>query len=628
VIPVNKQLQAVLAMPGIIIENAGLLLDKYHAECAAQQDQKPELLRVTAIAPNDAELHRRLGQHRAALEGLGAIRWTRTTVGPLTLQLSRAGSFENAGICLHPVYGFVFLPGTGIKGLTRAFAETVAGAAAKDIEAVFGKAPLNEEESAAGGVVFYDAWPVQWPRLIVDIVNNHHPDYYQGGDRNAPDDFEDPNPVFFLALASRTQFEFAIGLRERKTADSRLLALAREWLDGALTLTGAGAKTNSGYGRFERIVGRDVTLSSDVGQFQTELKLETPAFLAGANQGKEDCELRPATVRGLLRWWWRTLHSAHLSVSELRMLEAQIWGDTETGGAVALNLELLVLTAEPASYNPRNVAALDRPPDAKTTPGLLYNSYGMQASRGKSSRYYLAPPASWRITLTARSRKGGFTAAQSLEQARLALWLLVRYGGIGAKVRRGFGSFTARIPEAPSNLNDAIERASAVRPRVPEPPQPVSSSIDRMQEKELRLRGNEPWFALDQLGYAYQSFASSEKHRREKLALGLPRRIHKGPEEENLRHPAGPPYRRHASPLHFHVFQDAQGYAVRIAALANPHLPDIATSAAYLKRCIDKMQGWLAKEGGKPAPPARASVCKPVRDPLAAPPRSHQELLR
>ena len=56
---------------------------------------------------------------------MGALRWRCATTGPLTLHLVRASALENAGICLHPLYGFVYLPGTGLKGMARAYAETV-----------------------------------------------------------------------------------------------------------------------------------------------------------------------------------------------------------------------------------------------------------------------------------------------------------------------------------------------------------------------------------------------------------------------------------------------------------------------------------------------------------------------
>lgn len=610
-IPVNKDLQEILK-GNESVENAGLLLDKYHAACPGQQEQKPELVKIAGLTPQNSVLVRGLEQRRAALAALGATPWARETCGPLTLQLSRAGSFENAGICLHPIYGFVYLPGTGIKGMARAFAETVAHAGDADVEAIFGKISSKDEDSASGGVVFLDAWPTKWPRLVVDIVNNHHPKYYQGDDdQNPPDDFEDPNPVSFLAVAAGTEFEFAVALRQPESGAQRLLVLAREWLDGALTLLGAGAKTNAGYGRFQAV--EMPKLGEDYAQFTAKLKFETPAFLAGANQGVQDCELRSATLRGLLRWWWRTLHSAHLSVSRLRKLEAMIWGDTEAGGPVSLRLDPPPEVPQPWEYNPREVAP--PPPNDRTAQGVLYNSYGMQASRGKAARHYIEPGPSWRLTVTARSR-GEFTAAQLLDQARLALWLLGRYGGAGAKARRGFGSLAICMLESPADLGEARVRAAAMRPRVSPPTQPVSSAIEEMEETELRLRGAEPWYALDQLGYAYQKFASDEKHNKEKVALGLPRQIHKRPDTVALHHPAGQ-YKRHSSPLHFHVLHDEKGYAVRVAAFASPRLPDLVTSKTYLGKCVARMEEWLKEQEGKPAPPRP----QPVRRPDVAAPR-------
>ncbi len=63
---------------------------------------------------------------------------------------------ENAGICLHPIHGFPYLPGTGLKGLARAYAETVwkpaqadANAAQAEIERVFGKVAGTDGDEGA-----------------------------------------------------------------------------------------------------------------------------------------------------------------------------------------------------------------------------------------------------------------------------------------------------------------------------------------------------------------------------------------------------------------------------------------------------------------------------------------------
>jgi CRISPR-associated protein Cmr6 len=334
-IPVNSDLRIILERSPAV-ENHGLLLDKYHVEHQGQEKDKPELVKVAGLRPNDGLLARVSQQRAAALGALRAKSWTRRTCGPLTLQLSRAGTFENAGICLHPVYGFVYLPGTGMKGMARAYAETVAKAPAVEVKAVFGSSV--DDEASAGAVVFHDAWPVKWPKLVVDIVNNHHSKYYQGTDeRNPPEDFENPIPVTFLAVEAGCEFAFAVGPRQGSGCDSALLEKAQAWLDGALTLLGAGAKTNAGYGRFAAT--GPVEMGADFAQFSCTVSLETPAFLAGANQRAEDCDLRSATIRGLLRWWWRTLHSGYLTVGDSRKKEAEIWGNTEAGGAVALQVE-------------------------------------------------------------------------------------------------------------------------------------------------------------------------------------------------------------------------------------------------------------------------------------------------
>lgn len=290
---------------------------------------------------------------------VGAGGFTGTTLGPLTLHLARASALENAGLSLHRVYGFAYLPGTGLKGLARAFAETVwletredKVAAWADIEAVFGWAPGSDqitgndkpwkpagvpkrkdnEASQAGQVVFHEAWP----KLVTDILNSHHPKYYADG--HPPGDWEDPVPVYFLSVRPGTAFRFPVAAR-RTDSDPQLVELARKWLIGGLTQLGAGAKTASGYGDFEvKKPSVERVEASSRPTFTAALELVTPAFLAGAAQQREDCELRPATLRGQLRWWWRTLHAGFVDAKALRAMEAAVWGDTKTGGAVRVTV--------------------------------------------------------------------------------------------------------------------------------------------------------------------------------------------------------------------------------------------------------------------------------------------------
>ena len=97
----------------------GLVLDRFLVPCP-QQEQQRDALRAVVATPGSADLLADL-RHRwlDRLGKLGAKPWSRTTASPLTLHLARASALENAGICLHPIYGFAYLPGTGLKGLAR-----------------------------------------------------------------------------------------------------------------------------------------------------------------------------------------------------------------------------------------------------------------------------------------------------------------------------------------------------------------------------------------------------------------------------------------------------------------------------------------------------------------------------
>jgi len=168
--------------------------------------------------------------------------WEATTIWRLAAHLARASTVQNASLSLHPLFGFAYLPGEGLKGLARAWALTLGNQQENVIERVLGTT------DHAGLVDFMDAWPKLWPKIDIDIVNNHHEIYYQG--LGAAGDWEAPNPTYFMAVPPKTCFRFAVCGRDTVTADDDV-KLACAWLKGGLRDLGAGAKTAAGYGYFE-----------------------------------------------------------------------------------------------------------------------------------------------------------------------------------------------------------------------------------------------------------------------------------------------------------------------------------------------------------------------------------------
>ena len=525
------------------------------------------------------------------------------TAGPLTLHLSRANALENAGLAFHPVYGFAYLPGSGIKGLTRAWAEQMAKADKTEIERVFGHAA--GDQGAAGAVVFHDALPTRWPKLRLEITTSHHRDYYSG--KAAPGDWESPNPVVFLAVAPDTCFRFALSPAR---GDTEAVAKALAWLQAALCHAGAGAKTASGYGRF--VVANPPPIPEALATRDVTLELVTPAFLAGAEQQKDDCDLHVGTLRGQLRWWWRTLHAGHVPLDELRRLEKLVWGGLSgfggkegRGSAVALHLprqaaNAAVLFDKKSEAKKHNIPS---PRDRKTIMGLHYGAYGMDETPKR--RNYLPEKTQWRVQISARA-SDGIEAKTILTQALAALWLLCRFGGVGSKSRKGWGSLAdITIPE----LRDLAACKNAAREFRAAAGAKSGGVADAMTIEAMILaeralpNAPDPWHVLDHAGTLLQTFAKNLSSKEDRLALGLPRRIGGRPGTA-LKGPKG---ERHASPAHFHVARADKGFVLRLAAFPAACLPNREKSGEILGKLAESVKTVpAAPQAGATAPASRS----------------------
>ncbi len=169
------------------------------------------------------------------------------------------------GFSFHRLLGVPYFPGSTVKGLARAAAR-VAGIGEADDGRFFGsvapKAGDQGGSAASGGVVFLDALPVTWPRLGVDLLNNHRPTwtaFLNGGGRRedlervaaaSAAGLEDPVPVYFLAVEPGVAFRFWIGERPGAKLGGGDLGRVWSWLELGLRYLGIGAKTAVGYGRF------------------------------------------------------------------------------------------------------------------------------------------------------------------------------------------------------------------------------------------------------------------------------------------------------------------------------------------------------------------------------------------
>lgn len=243
--------------------NLGLWLDRYvdydrgrdgvyaPSEFAKRRKERDE--RLLSCTPLEPVIRAHYARWRASLSGEGRAfyefraepEW-RVVVG-----LGGPGPLETA-ITLHRVYGFPIIPGSGLKGVARAYAELGENKDESDPEfwAVFGGVRQLEregqkvEERASGLIRFLDAVPVRPPNLELDVMNPHYPEYYQGNE--PPADYLSPVPIYFLTVGRGSPFAFGVVARTPK--GNHHVDRAVEWLQGGLREMGIGGKTTAGYG--------------------------------------------------------------------------------------------------------------------------------------------------------------------------------------------------------------------------------------------------------------------------------------------------------------------------------------------------------------------------------------------
>lgn len=173
----------------------------------------------------------------------------RKTLERFVTGLGREHPVEN-GFAWHQTLGTPYLPGSSVKGLVRAWADSWLDAEDDDIRRIFGPPPaVQDADHGVGSVVFLDALPLDRMLLEPEVMTPHYDPYYQHGD--IPGDWHSPIPIPFLAVARGQWFLFGLLPRQPGSEqDCKDCAQVAVWLDGALGELGAGAKTAVGFGRF------------------------------------------------------------------------------------------------------------------------------------------------------------------------------------------------------------------------------------------------------------------------------------------------------------------------------------------------------------------------------------------
>jgi len=145
-----------------------------------------------------------------------------------------------------------------------------------------------------------------------------------------------------------------------------------------------------------------------------ECEAITPMFMYGADGITP--ELRPASIKGVMRFWWRAIFGDS-DIERLREAESEIFGSTNRRSKVNIR----VCKKEFSEKQVTDINEFD----------YLFFSIKMQ-DKEKSKKYF--EKIKFDVILTSRDEK-------VLKEASYSFILLSLFGGLGSRSRRGGGNF-------------------------------------------------------------------------------------------------------------------------------------------------------------------------------------------
>lgn len=168
------------------------------------------------------------------------------------------------------------------------------------------------------------------------------------------------------------------------------------------------------------------------------LETVTPLFLSGNDQNT--VELRAASIRGQLRYWYRALLGG-LGVTrpeQLHERESQVFGKEERGSPVLVRVKDIRWAGGRIKQNSELDLGYDKTKKVTRRPGLTYLLYSTQL--GGNERPYADVGTTFTLEISSFNKE----AEKVLKLAACALWCWTHLGGLGTRARRGGGDLQVR----------------------------------------------------------------------------------------------------------------------------------------------------------------------------------------
>ncbi len=181
-----------------------------------------------------------------------------------------------------------------------------------------------------------------------------------------------------------------------------------------------------------------------------DLETITPMFTSGADQ--RQFELRPPSVKGLMRFWWRAYYwgknsndiSSEKLLNQMKEKEGKIFGTAsgkkpqKSGFSIRITPSEMQGTFEPFPKRLVNASSGKRTFPINILEYLAYGTYEYQKEKKKNVfiRKYLPVNTTFSVLLNISDK--------ITDDVIMSFYWLSFFGAIGAKSRNGFGNFAIK----------------------------------------------------------------------------------------------------------------------------------------------------------------------------------------
>lgn len=213
---------------------------------------------------------------------------------------------------MHPIYGIPYVPASSIKGILRTWTKKNSKSDDK-INHLLGF--LQGEKASMAAVEILDAFPTT-PSLSIDVAT---PQWTWQGNQVK----YGPSPHQILSLQN---LSLNIGLTHTSQGKAEDVQVVMNWLEQAMLASGLGSRVSAGYGQAHQV--NDLTRPEEHSPCTSEHHFELwSQGIYGANSRQR--EFRPSAVRGMLRYWFRSVALGLYTPEHCKELETRLFGTLE-----------------------------------------------------------------------------------------------------------------------------------------------------------------------------------------------------------------------------------------------------------------------------------------------------------